>query len=284
MKRIKKSYFLLLLALFLGTGTAFADYFDFSAVCATGQRLYYEIIDPTNHYVEIVFPGDEVTQPYNGYPVPTGNITLPSSVTNNGVTYTVTSIGRYAFNRCPLSGELVIPSTVTAIRKGAFEDCRGFTGSLTIPNSVTTIAAFAFYHCSGFTGSLTIGNSVTHIDQQAFKDCTGFTGTLTIPASVTSLSWFVFSNCSGFTSVNYNPVNCAVEEEYKPFEGCGGALNIGNSVYRIPAHLFRDAGFTGTLNIPSSVTSIGAHAFKNCTGFTQVNYNAINCEDVSSDA
>ena len=175
MKRIKKSYFLLLLALFLGTGTAFADYFDFSAVCATGQRLYYEIIDPTNHYVEIVFPGDEVTQPYNGYPVPTGNITLPSSVTNNGVTYTVTSIGRYAFNRCPLSGELVIPSTVTAIRKGAFEDCRSLV-SINIPDSVTNIGEWAFKGCTSLI-TVTIPKNVKSVGNFAFL--LRFPGTLT---------------------------------------------------------------------------------------------------------
>ena len=42
----------LLIALFLGTGTSYA-YHDFSAVCSTGQTLYYKIIDVYNHYVEL---------------------------------------------------------------------------------------------------------------------------------------------------------------------------------------------------------------------------------------
>ena len=81
---IKKGVFALLLALGLGMGTAYA--YDFSAVCSTGQTLYYNIIDATNHYVEITYPGTSTTNPWSGYTKPTGSIPLPSTVTNNGVT------------------------------------------------------------------------------------------------------------------------------------------------------------------------------------------------------
>lgn len=36
-------------------------------------------------------------------------------------------------------------------------------------------------------------------------------------------------------------------------------------------------GFSGTLTIPASITNIGSRAFRFCSGFTTLNYNAINC-------
>ena len=81
---------------------------------------------------------------YNSY---SGSVVIPSTVTFSGTTYSVTSIGSYAF-----------------------KNCSGLT-SVTIPNSVTSIGEFAFDNCSGLT-SVTIGNSVTSIGYEAFEGCT----------------------------------------------------------------------------------------------------------------
>ena len=53
--------------------------YDFSAVCQTGQTLYYNIIDANNRYVELTCPGNNN---WEGFTKPTGNITLPSTVTS----------------------------------------------------------------------------------------------------------------------------------------------------------------------------------------------------------
>ena len=65
-----------------------------------------------------------------------GGIDIPSEVTYEGVTYTVTEIGYEAFYQCSgLTGNLVIPSTVDSIMTRAFKNCSGFTGNLVISNS-----------------------------------------------------------------------------------------------------------------------------------------------------
>ena len=260
----RKGVFALLLALFLGIGTAYA--FDFSATCSTGQTLYYNITNTNNHYVEITFPGT-TNDWWGDYTKPIGNIVLPSTVSYDGVTYTVTSISWYAFYECTdLTGSLTIPNTVGFIGYGAFMWCSGFngtltlsnaltviqgrafigctglTGALTIPTSVLTIGNEAFRGCPGFTGSLTIPDSVTSIGNNAFCDCTGFTGTLTIGTSVASIGQSAFKNCNGFTQVKYNAVNCAnVTSAAMPFENCSGTLTIGNTVQRIPSYMFYEA-------------------------------------------
>ena len=61
---------------------------------------------------------------------------------------------------------IIIPSSVTSIREGAFRECS--LTSVTIPNSVTSIERYAFTGCSGLT-SVTIGSSVTAIRFFAFS-------------------------------------------------------------------------------------------------------------------
>ena len=111
----------------------------------------------------------------------------------------ITKIPMNAFRRKKLTGNLVIPNSITTIEKTAFYGCTGLSGNLTIPNSVTTIGESAFNECSGFTGNLTIPNSVTTIEELAFRGCTGFKGDLTIPNSVTTIGNSAFSYCTGFT-------------------------------------------------------------------------------------
>ena len=160
----------------------------------------------------------------------------------------ITKIPTKAFYNCKnLTGNLVIPNSVTEIGYLAFAGCTGFKGNLTIPNSVTTIGNSAFQECSGFTGKLTISSSVTTIGNMAFYGCSGFTGDLTIPNSVKTIGESAFSGCSGFT----------------------GDLIIPNSVTTIRKRAFYGcSGFTGSLTLPNSVTTIESSAFYNCKGFT----------------
>jgi hypothetical protein len=60
----------------------------------------------------------------------------------------------------------VIPNTITAIGKSAFENCEKLT-RIVIPDSVTSIGEAAFRECLSVT-SCTIGSGVTSIDQYAF--------------------------------------------------------------------------------------------------------------------
>ena len=115
----KKRILAILIALLMGTGSAWA--YDFSAVCPSGQTLYYNITDATNHYVALVSPNN-----YNPYwsTQPTGNLTIPETVTFDNQTFTVTTIGNFAFFYCNgLTGSLTIPNlpfgkyTVTETRQ-----------------------------------------------------------------------------------------------------------------------------------------------------------------------
>ena len=194
-------------------------------------------------YYNLVSEGQaEVTENPSEYY--SGSITIPESVKNKGITYSVTSIGESAFLNCSGLTSIEIPNSVTSIGESAFRGCRGLT-SVTIPNSVTSIGYRAFLNCSGLT-SIEIPNSVTSIGGSAFRGCSGLTS-VTIGNSVTSIGDDAFYGCYGLTSVT-----------------------IGNSVTSIGGSAFMNCSGLTSIEIPNSVSSIGDSAFKNCDGLTSV--------------
>ena len=167
------------------------------------------------------------------------NVTLNATLNSvDRITYSVTSIGQYAFSSCYGITSITIPNSVTSIGDAAFSGCSRPT-SITIPNSVTSIGQYAFSGCSGLT-SITIPNSVTSIGQYTFSGCFGLTS-IEIPSSVTSIGKWAFANCTGLTSIE-----------------------IPNSVTSIGDYAFRVCSGLTSITIPNSVTSIGQHAFECC--------------------
>ena len=243
----------------------------------------------------------EVTSGDNKY---TGDAVIPEKFTYEGVEYSVTSIGNYAFQVCTGLTSVTIPNSVTTIGEHAFTHCTGLV-SVTIPNSVTTIGSGAFGGCSGLT-SVTIPNSVTTIGSGAFAYCTGLTS-VTIGNSVTTIGNYAFHGCTGLTSVIIGNSVTSIGE--RAFEGCSSltSVTIGNSVTSIGErtfygctgltsvhitdlaawcrisfsghesnplyyahHLYMTGEEIKDLVIPNTVTSIGIQAFSGCTGLTSV--------------
>ncbi len=183
--------------------------------------------------------------------------------------------------------DLVLPSGITTISDKAFNGID--LKSVVIPDTVTTIGANAFQNCTNLT-SITIGDGVTDIGVSAFANCTNLTS-VTIGQGVKSIGNSAFSGCTGLTEINYNAINCE-DLSASPFSNVGQntegiTVNIGASVQRIPACLFYSGNTNNAPNIKSvtigeSVASIGGQVFWGCTALTEINYNAINCADLSS--
>ena len=150
------------------------------------------------------------------------SIKIPSNVESNGQTYTVTSIGNFAFSWCTGLTSVTIPDSVTSIGYGAFSECISLT-SVTIPDSVTSIGDFAFTHCAGLT-SVTIPGSVTSIGDYAFSECSGLTS-VTIPGSVTSIGNSAFRYCDSLKSITFEGT---VPENWGdiPFYGCDAVKTV----------------------------------------------------------
>ena len=112
----------------------YAMAYDFSAVCSTGQTLYYNITSNVEPYtVEVT---SETGRGYNT--PPTGELEIPESVEYNSITYSITSIGEKAFYYCKNLTSVTIPNLVTSIGEDAFSNCEGLV-TVTIPESLRVL-------------------------------------------------------------------------------------------------------------------------------------------------
>ena len=246
-------------------------------LCLFGQGGAQSLIDGIYYDLDADNLTAEVTRAPDAKNRYSGSITIPESVTYEGMEYSVTSIGDYAFYDCSGLTSITIPNSVRIIKQRAFSGCSGLT-SLTIPNSVTAIEYYAFYDCSGLT-FLTIPNSVTSIGFAAFNYCSGLTS-LTIPNSVTAIGEAAFSWCTGLTSIiveEGNPVydsreSCNAIIETSANELIAGCKNtvIPDGVTSIGGSAFSGCSGLTSLTIPNSVTSIGDFAFNGCSGLTSL--------------
>ncbi len=240
----------------------------------------------------------------NGSRSYSGSVDIPATVTYEGVDYSVTSIGDWAFYECSGLASVTIPNRVTSIGGGAFYGCSGLT-SVTIPNSVTSIGEGAFSGCSGLTSvhisdleawckiafnnyysnplnfahhlflngeeikELVIPDGVTSIRNHAFYGCSGLTS-VTIPNSVTSIGYEAFYRCRGLTSVTIP--NSVINIGEQAFSYCSGltSVTIPNSVTSIGKEAFSYCSGLTSVTIGNGVTSIGEGAFDNCSGLASV--------------
>ncbi len=231
---MKQNLFLKLLVLVTCLSSALsATAYSFSATY-NGKTIYYNITSSANRTVEVT---------YNNYgSTYSGAVTIPSTVTYNGYTYTVTAIGEEAFRQERDLTSITLPNTITRIGDWAFagqemDNYPPNITTITIPNSVTTIGENAFAYNYHLT-SVTIPNSVTTIGESAFWRCHGLK-TVSLGTGLTSISDYAFGDCA-LTSVT-----------------------IPNNVETIGHGAFRDNLLT-TVTIPNNVETIGDYAFYNC--------------------
>lgn len=204
---------------------------------------FYYNLDPETQMAEVTSGGSFYAGGWN----------IPKSVKYENVTYSVTTIGSYAFRDCVGLTSITLPNSVTTIDSYAFQGCSSLT-SIEIPNSVTSIGIRAFEGCSSLT-TIEIPNSVTYIGASAFALVYGLTS-VTIPNSVTAIGYSAFSGCTNLASVV-----------------------IPNSVTSIGSYAFSGCTNLTTLTIGEGVTGIGENAFKGCTNITTL---YLNCKNIGN--
>ena len=179
-------------------------------------------------------------------------------------TYTVTSIGSYAFEECSNLTSITLPDTIASIGDNAFYRCSKLA-SINLPNGLPNIGNRVFYQCTNLT-SINLPESITSIREEAFYQ-SGLTS-IRIPAGVVSIGENAFRGCS-LTEVTIS--DYAIRYFTSIFNYCGVKnVIIINGTTTIYEQAFN--GYTSLTNItiPNSVTSIGTNAFRGCTGFKSI--------------
>ncbi len=203
--------------------------------------IYYNITSSST--VEVTYKDKN----YNYY---SGSVSIPSTVTFNGTTYTVTGIGAHAFRQSPNLTAVSIPSTVTYLGYAAFHQCASLA-SIYLPNSVNSLGEFCFQNCSALA-NVRISPSITALPRQCFTYCSALQ-TVAIPASVTEIGPFAFYQCSALTNVN-----------------------LARGVKVIYPSAFSYCTSLTQVTIPSSVTDIMGNIFNGCSTLQTISVNSAN--------
>lgn len=175
-----------------------------------------------------------------------GAVVIPSTVSYNGFTYLVETIGEWAFAGSNLTS-ITIPETIASIENYAFSNCPlskaefasidhllsiDFSGESSNP----LYAAHHLYIDGHEVTSLSLPN-IDCIKNYTFAGFTGLT-TLSIPSTITSIGVGAFKECSGLTSISF-----------------------GENLWSIGASAFEGCDNITSMEVPNSLISIGSKAF-----------------------
>ena len=173
--------------------------------------IYYNITDETAKTVAVTYKGSDYDSYSNEY---TGSITIPSSVTYSGITYSVTEIGSGAFDGCTGLTEVTIPNSVTEIGDGAFYNTSWYNNQADGVVYINNV----LYEYKGTMPkgtSILIKDGTESISPWAFDGCTGLTE-VTIPNSVTEIGGFAFYGCTGLKSIIIQNPDVVIGEDAIP--------------------------------------------------------------------
>lgn len=217
-----------------------------------------------------------------------GSITIPSTVTYEGDTYTVRNIQQYAFYNCPDLKAIIIPSTVTSIAMinwngnvSCFNNCtslKTFIVSADNPN-YSAVGGVLFnkdkttlLKCpQAKSGEYTIPSTVNTINDYAFSECSNITS-ISLPNSITSIGASAFSGCTSLSS----PITIPTGEKIIPnnaFANCSAltSVTIPEGVEEIGRNAFSGCTNLKEPILPSSINKLGIYCFYNCNNLNSIN-------------
>ena len=273
------------------TLTAFADSVEIDG-------LYYEL-NTTDRTATLTY---QTTTTSNYASIP-ANLIVPSSVTYNGVSFSVTEIADEAFANCKALESISIPASVTTIGTTAawnsssqegdylpFYGCTSLksivfedgSSDLTLSwhnyygtSSTTTQNRGMFYYCP--LEEVYLGRNIKYIQNsrysfEAYPQSYGYSAfynqpkltKVTIGETVTQLPAYIFYNCGQLGTLEILTNALSTIPKYA-FNGCDiKELSLPNSVKTIEESAFASNANMTSAHLGLSIETIGNSAFRSC--------------------
>ncbi|MFQ8892580.1 MAG: leucine-rich repeat domain-containing protein [Clostridium sp.] len=226
-------------------------------------------------------------------------VTIPEKINE----IPVMEIGEEAFKENKKIEKVVIPSSVTTIKKSAFNGCTSLK-TVEFSKGLLSIESLAFSSCK-LLENLDLPNTLKEIDEFAFSECSSIKS-INIPDSVVEIGESAFNWCENLEEINvsennenYSSENKILYSKYKSILMCCPAglkekeVQINNDTTTIYDYAFNGCKNIEKILIPEGVKSIGNNGFSSCTNLTDISipntveylgysafYNCINLKNV----
>lgn len=217
--------------------------FDFNSNVTASITLYPKVIDVSN--------GLEFTPIYE-----TGGASVGESPVSNAI------IGYSVADGTCEDSVVVVPmyymgTPVTEISE------RGFDGNTKIkqvilPETISVVNGYAFSSCVNLE-KINLPSNITYLGQHAFYYCKKLNSEFVLNG-ITNIYKYTFGYCEALESVV-----------------------LGENLTSIGEFAFTSCKKLESITIPKNVASIENHAFETCYLLTEINFNATNMNDLSSD-
>lgn len=204
---------------------------------------------------------------YSGY---SSSVSIPNTVTYNGITYRVTELAENLFKNNTTIRSITLPQNLAVIGNNAFYNCSNLS-SITINSTHLNNLPYyskAFYNAGINTRGInvTFGSGVTRIPSYLFSvyDTSYNSGngtyarisSICISDSITEIGSYAFRNCYNLSTIY-----------------------MGSKVKTIGESAFENCYPLSSITIPETTTSIGNNAFYNCSNLSSITIKATNLSD-----
>ena len=224
-------------------------------------------------------------------------IYLPSTVSINDSTYTISSIGQNVFKNKDTLEYIYITSSIVSIGDSAFEGCTNLkivniaTGSnlntigvkaffncgiesISLPSELITIKESAFANCKQLKTVVFYKDSLLKtVENSAFSNCDGLEKIM-FTSAIETIGPSAFTNCSSLSQFSFGDrANIRVIEEYT-FLQCSSLeeITLPYTVVDIENDAFASTSLK-IVSIPCSVENIYSRAFNSVNTIEHIGFN-----------
>ncbi len=197
-----------------------------------------------------------------------GAVTIPSTVSHDGASYTVTSIDDEAFSYSRELTQVSLPATISTIGISAFDNCAQLT-TINIPSGVTAIEDETFYNCSALS-HITLPSSLVEIGSNAFAGCRSL-ASLSLPSATSTVGSYAFQQCTSLQSLTATGLTSV-----PPYMAVGctslRSAALGNGVQAIGEYAFSGCSSLTAISLSTIVQTIDDYAFQDCARLTSIEF------------